>query len=86
MREMAGGYFDSRTVAMLEAVFNDSSSLLKLDINDKFRRTELARCILRLATEGECDPVRLREDALTLINRARTWRSESKTGPIKCVS
>jgi hypothetical protein len=86
MREMAGGYFEPRTVAMLETVFNDTASLLKLDIDDKFRRTELARCILRLATEGECDPERLREEALLLVNRASTWRSQGKAAPITRVS
>jgi hypothetical protein len=38
------------------------------------RADELARCILRLATEGERDPVRLHDHALAALAPAMVWR------------
>ena len=35
---------------------------------------ELARCVLRLAMEGERDPVRLHDDALKGLIPATSWR------------
>jgi hypothetical protein len=35
---------------------------------------ELARCVLRLAMEGERDPVRLHDHALKCVISATAWR------------
>ena len=41
---------------------------------DKIRAGELARCMRRLAMQGERDPGRLRERALSGLNPSITWR------------
>jgi hypothetical protein len=58
MRGLGSGSFDPKTLAILEAAFDEAWLTLKCNGNDKVRANELARCILRLATEGERAPVR----------------------------
>jgi hypothetical protein len=69
------GSFDPNIATILKAVFDDAWSTLKRDPESPIRRTELALCIIRLATEGERDPGRLSGDALSQLNRAITWRN-----------
>jgi hypothetical protein len=38
---------------------------------------ELARCVLRMAMEGERDPLRLHDGALERLLPATTWREAS---------
>jgi hypothetical protein len=47
---------------------------VKLNGNHKVRADELARCILRLASEGERNPERLHERALAALVPAIAWR------------
>ena len=47
---------------------------LRCNGNDKVRANELARCILRLASEGERDAVRLHDHALAALAPAMVWR------------
>jgi hypothetical protein len=62
---------------VLEAAFDEAWLTLKLNGNDKVRPDELARCILRLATEGELDRERLHDRALSALAPAATWRQAS---------
>ena len=74
MRGLGSGSFDPKTLALLDAAFEEAWLTLKLSGNDRVRPNELARCILRLATEGERDPVRLQERALSALAPATMWR------------
>jgi hypothetical protein len=74
MRGFGSGSFDPKTLSILEAAFDETWLTLKLNGNRKVRADELARCILRLATEGERDPVRLQDRALAALVPAIAWR------------
>ncbi len=74
MRGLGSGSFDPKTLAILEEAFDEAWLTLKSSGNDKVRANELARCILRLATEGERDPVRLHDHALAALAPALVWR------------
>ena len=63
-----------KTLATLESAFDETWLTLKLNGNQKVRADELARCILRLAIEGERDPERLHERALAALVPAMAWR------------
>jgi hypothetical protein len=74
MRGLGSGSFDPKTLAILEAVFDETWLTLKFHGNDRVRPNELARCILRLATEGERDPARLQDRTLSALAPATMWR------------
>jgi hypothetical protein len=74
MRGLGSGSFDPNTLVILETAFDEAWLTLKCSGNDKVRANELARCILRLATEGERDPVRLHDHALAALAPALVWR------------
>ena len=74
MRGFGSGSFDPKMLSILEAAFDETWLTLKLNGNRKVRADELARCILRLATEGERDPVRLQDRALAALVPAIAWR------------
>ena len=63
MRGLGSGSFDPKTLAILEAAFDEAWLTLKCNGIEEVRANELARCILHLATEGERDPVRLHNHA-----------------------
>src|SRR5689334_13366700 len=71
---LGSGSFGPKTLAVLEAAFDEAWLTLKLNGNDKVRPDELARCILRLATEGELDPEQLQDRALSALAPAAAWR------------
>ena len=48
--------------------------MLKSIGNDTVKPDELARYVLRLATEGERDPIQLRDGALKGLIPATAWR------------
>jgi hypothetical protein len=77
MRVFGNGSFDPRTLAIIEAAFDEAWLTLKLSGIDNIRPDELARCILRLAMDGERDRVRLHDEALSGLNPAITWREAS---------
>ena len=59
------GSFDPPTLVMLEAAFDEAWLTLKADRqHDGAARTSWPRSVLRLAMEGERDPVRLHDGAL----------------------
>jgi hypothetical protein len=74
MRGLGSGSFDPKTLVILETAFDEAWLTLKSNGYDKVRANELARCILRLATEGERDPVRLHDHALAALAPAMLWR------------
>ena len=60
MRGFHNSSFDPQTLVLLEAAFDEAWLTLKSIGNKTVKPDELARCVLRLAMEGERDPVRAR--------------------------
>ena len=74
MHGFGNGSLDPKTLAIIETAFDEAWLTLKFNGNDKIRPNELARCILRLAMEGERDPVRLHDEALSGLSSTIIWR------------
>jgi len=64
MRGFHNSSFDPQALVILEAAFDEAWLTLKAVGNSTVRPDELARSVLRLAMEGERDPVRLHDGAL----------------------
>jgi hypothetical protein len=77
MRNLHNSSFDPPTLVVLEAAFDEAWLTLKSIGNTTVKPDELARSVLRLATEGERDPVRLHDRALEGLILATTWREAS---------
>jgi len=77
MRGFHSGSFDPQTLVVLEAAFDEAWLTLKAIGNRSVRPDELARSVLRLAMEGERDPVRLHDGALQKLLPAAGWREAS---------
>jgi hypothetical protein len=77
MRTFYNGCFDPQTLVILEAAFDEACLTLKAVGNRTVKPDELARCMLRLAMEGERDPVRLHDAALLGLLPATHWREAS---------
>ena len=69
--------FDPQTLVLLEAAFDEAWLSLKSVGNRTVKPDELARAVLRLAMEGERDPVRLSDGALEGLLPAAIWREAS---------
>jgi hypothetical protein len=74
MRGFHNSSFDPQTLVLLEAAFDEAWLTLKSIGNKTVKPDELARCVLRLAMEGERDPVRLHDGALKGLLPATAWR------------
>ena len=74
MRGFQNSAFDPQTLTVLEAAFDEAWLTLKAIGNTTVKPDELARCVLRLAMEGERDPVRLHDGALKGLIPATHWR------------
>jgi hypothetical protein len=74
MRGFHTSAFDPVTLVILEAAFDEAWLTLKAVGNSTVRPDELARSLLRLAMEGERDPVRLHDGALKGLLPAQAWR------------
>jgi uncharacterized protein (DUF2126 family) len=74
MRSLRNGAFDRQTIVLLEVTFDEAWLTLKAIGN---KPDELARAVLRLAMEGERDPVRLHDEALERLLPATAWREAS---------
>jgi hypothetical protein len=74
MRGFPSSSFDPQTLVLLEAAFDEAWLTLKAVGNTTVRPDELARSVLRLAMEGERDPVRLHDGALLGLLPAAAWR------------
>ena len=77
MRGFRNSSFDPPTLVLLEAAFDEAWLTLKLMGNKTVKPDELARAVLRLAMEGERDPIRLHDEALNGLLPATTWREAS---------
>jgi len=66
--------FDPQTLVVIEAAFDEAWLTLKAIGNTTVRPDELARSVLRLAMEGERDPVMLHDGALKGLLPATAWR------------
>ncbi|HXW40781.1 MAG TPA: hypothetical protein VEK75_06235 [Xanthobacteraceae bacterium] len=74
MRGFRNNSFDPSTLVILEAAFDEAWLTLKAVGNTTVKPDELARSILRLAMEGERDPVALHDGALKGLIPATAWR------------
>jgi hypothetical protein len=74
MRAFHSSSFDPLTLVIIEAAFDEAWLTLKTVGNSTVRPDELARSVLRLAMEGERDPVRLHDGALEGLVPAAAWR------------
>ena len=77
MRGFGNGAFDPQTLVLLETAFDEAWLTLKSVGNKTVKPDELARSVLRMAIEGERDPVRLHDGALERLLPATTWREAS---------
>ena len=77
MRSFHNGSFDPRTLVVLETAFDEAWLTLKSVGNKTVKPDELARAVLRLAMEGERDPIRLSDGALEGLLPATAWREAS---------
>jgi hypothetical protein len=77
MRGFYNSSFDPQTLVLLESAFDEAWLTLKSNGNTTVKPDELARSVLRLATEGERDPVRLHDGALESLIPATAWREAS---------
>ena len=74
MRGFPSLSFDPQTLVLLETAFDEAWLTLKAIGNTTVRPDELARSVLRLAMEGERDPMRLHDGALRGLIPATAWR------------
>ena len=77
MRGFYNSAFDPQALVLLEAAFDEAWLTLKSVGNKTVKPDEVARAVLRLAMEGERDPVRLHDGALEGLLPATTWREAS---------
>jgi hypothetical protein len=80
MRGFHNSSFDPQTLVVLETAFDEAWLRLKAVGNTTVKPDELARCILRLAMEGERDPGRLHDGALEGLIPTTAWREAGSDG------
>ena len=77
MRGFHNSSFDPQTLVLIETAFDEAWLTLKSVGNKTVKPDELARSVLRVAMEGERDPIRLQDAALERLLPATTWREAS---------
>lgn len=77
MRGFHNSAFNPQTLVLLETAFDEAWWTLKSVGNKTVKPDELARAVLRLAMEGERDPVQLHDGALEGLIPATAWREAS---------
>jgi hypothetical protein len=77
LRGFHNNTFDPQTLVVIETAFDEAWLTLKAIGNSSIKPDELARSMLRLAMEGERDPVRLHDGAIEGLVPATTWREAS---------
>jgi len=80
MRGFHNSAFDPQTLVLLEAAFDEAWLTLKSVGNKTVKPDELARAVLRLAMEGERDPIRLSDGALECYPRPLGARRADRRG------
>ena len=73
MHSFHNSSFDPQTLVLLETAFDEAW----LTLNKTVKPDELARCVLRMAMEGERDPLRLHDGARERLLPATSWREAS---------
>jgi hypothetical protein len=76
-RQVAQEFIAGETLYGLFKRHDISRQLIRSIGNTTVKPDELARSVLRLATEGERDPVRLHDKALEGLIPATAWREAS---------
>ena len=76
------GAFDPETIAILRAAFDDACASLPSEQHTQSKRSTLAQRILKLASEGERDPERLRVFALMEV-ASPTMGSKAEASPAR---
>ena len=71
MRSFHNSSFDPQTLLLLETAFDEAWLTLKFVGNKTVKPDELARSVLRVAMEGERDPIRLQDAIATRNHLAR---------------
>ena len=74
MRGFHNNAFDPQTLIIIETAFDEAWLTLKAIGNTTVKPDELARSVLRLAMEGERDPVALHDGALEYLVPKTAWR------------
>jgi hypothetical protein len=74
--------FNPQMLVVLETAFDEAWLTLKSIGNTTVKPDELARCVFRLAIEGERDPVRLHDGALEVLIPATAWRETAQADRI----
>jgi hypothetical protein len=74
MRGFQNSSFDPKTLVVIETAFDEAWLTLKAVGNSTVKPDELARSMLRLAMDGERDPVRLHDGAIRGLIPATAWR------------
>jgi hypothetical protein len=77
LRGFHNNTFDPQTLIVLETAFDEAWLTLKSIGNSSIKPDELARAMLRLAMEGERDPVCLHDGAIKGLLPATAWREAS---------
>jgi len=77
MRGFHNSSFDPQTLVLIETAFDEAWLTLKSVGNKTVKPDELARSVLRVAMEGERDPIRLQDEALERLLPATNWREAS---------
>jgi hypothetical protein len=77
MRGFQNSSFDPRALVVIETAFDEAWLTLKAVGNSTVKPDELARSMLRLAMDGERDPVRLHDGAIRGLIPATAWRKAS---------
>jgi hypothetical protein len=77
MRGFHANAFDPQTLIVIETAFDEAWLTLKAIGNTSVKPDELARSMLRLAMDGERDPLRLHDGALKGLLPAKAWREAS---------
>jgi hypothetical protein len=77
LRGFHNNTFDPQMLVVLETAFDEAWLTLKAIGNTSVKPDELARSMLRLAMEGERDPLRLHDGALEGLLPAPAWREAS---------
>ncbi len=77
MRGFHNSAFNPQTLVVLETAFDEAWWTLKSVGNNTVKPDELARSLLRLAMEGERDPVQLHDGALEGLIPTTAWREAS---------
>ena len=77
MHSFHNSSFGPQILVLLETAFDEAWLTLKSVGNKTVKPDELARCVLRMAMEGERDPLRLHDGALERLVPATSWREAS---------